>query len=265
MRRRLGQVYLQDPNILRKILDTSSVDDGDRILEIGPGKGVLTEALLERGARVLAFEVDRRLAEALGTRFVREHGRSLFLLVEDYLKADIEARARESYLAPPLKVVSNIPFYITTPILEKLVRERTLYSRVHLTVQREVAERLLASPGTHEYGSLTLFIAYHFDPRLDFIISRNCFRPVPRVDSAFVTLTPHTHAPVHVRSKERLFTVIRAAFSFRRKKLRTALRLALGALPFEDIEARSGIDLDRRGETLSLEEFGVLSNATGES
>ena len=264
MRRKFGQVYLQDPNILRKILKASSVEE-DRILEIGPGKGVLTRALLDRGAKVLAFEVDRTLAERLRIEFALERGRTLFLFEEDYLKSDVAMRARESKLELPLKVGSNIPFYITTPILEKLIRERALYSGVHLTVQKEVAERILAEPGTRQYGSLTLFVSYHFDPLLNFVISRNCFRPVPRVDSAFISLLPRTSPPTTVTNEALLFRIIRTVFRYRRKKLRTALRMALGPLPFDLVQDRSGVVLDRRGETLSLEEFAALADAIGAS
>jgi 16S rRNA (adenine1518-N6/adenine1519-N6)-dimethyltransferase len=261
VRRKLGQVYLQDPNILRKILDSSGVLEGDEVLEIGPGKGVLTRGLLGLGARVLAFEVDARLAGALRDELFLELDRRLYLLQEDYLKADVAQHAGEAGFHLPIRCVSNIPFYITTPILEKLVQERALYTSVHLTVQKEVADRLLANPGTDEYGSLTLFLSYHFEPRKDFDISRNCFRPVPHVDSTFLTLIPREAPPVRVSDETRLFRIIRASFGHRRKKLRTALRLAFGALDFEEIEKRSGISLDLRGETLSLEEFARLENA----
>ncbi len=258
-RSKLGQVFLKDKNILDKIVRYADVKEGEWILEIGPGKGALTEFLLMRGANVVAFEIDPALISELKRNYGLLLGDRFFLFEEDFLKANIGKNLSEIGAPAPIKVVSNIPYYITTPILTKLIEERNLFSEIYLTIQKEVARRLVAKPDTNEYGSLTLYLMMFFDVEVLFDIPKTCFRPIPKVDSSFVRLRVREQPPIPVEDAAFLEKIIRHSFGSRRKKLKTVLRNNFGKLPFEEIEAESGISLDRRGETLSLEEFEKLA------
>jgi len=259
--RRLSQVFLRDKNILRKIVAAAELSPGEWVVEVGAGRGDLTRELLATGARVVAFEIDRNLLSYLREEFSLAVGREVHLVGLDYLRSNTAELLSHLGARPPVAMVSNIPYHITAPILEKLARERNLYSRILLTVQKEVAERVTAPPGSKPYGSLTVYLAYHFASRVLFTISRQCFRPVPQVDSAVLQLLPLSTPPVRVRSEETLFSLVRACFHMRRKKLRTVIRSQFPEVDPAWLERTSGISLDRRGETLSLEEFGALEAA----
>ena len=258
-RSKLGQVFLKDKNILDKIVRYADVREGEWVLEIGPGRGALTEFLLMRGANVIAFEIDPKLVSELKKSYGLLLGDRLILVEEDFLRADLKEKLKEHGIPAPLKVVSNIPYYITTPILEKLIKERELFSEIYLTIQKEVARRLVASPDTSEYGSLTLYLAMFFDIEVLFNIPKTCFRPIPKVDSAFVKMKVREEPPIEVSDPKFLEKLIRFSFGGRRKKLKTVLKNNFGKLEFDKIESESGISLDRRGETLSLEEFEKLA------
>ncbi len=258
-RSKLGQVFLKDKNILDKIVRYADVKEGEWILEIGPGKGALTEFLLMKGANVVAFEIDPALISDLKRKYGLLLGDRFFLFEEDFLKAKIEEKLQEIGAQTPIKVVSNIPYYITTPILTKFIQERHLFSDIFLTIQKEVARRLVAKPDTDEYGSLTLYLMMFFDVQILFDIPKTCFRPVPKVDSSFVHLKVRENPPINVEDPVFLEKIIRQSFGGRRKKLKTVLKHTFGKLPFGKIEDESGISLDRRGETLSLEEFERLA------
>ncbi len=257
---KLGQVFLVDRNIVSKMIRLAGIKEDDWVVEVGPGHGILTEALLETGANVISFEIDRKLAQELRDKFKLLLNDRFFLIEGDYLKSDVEAVLKNLNVTAA-HFMSNIPYYITTPILDKLVRERGLYKSIHLTVQKEVAERIVARSSSGEYGSLTIYLNYYFEPHLRFYISRTCFRPVPKVNSAFLQLIPREQAPVDVADEKLFFRIMRGSFSMRRKKLKTVLRSMFGNMDWEALEKLSGIDLNRRGETLSIEEFGNLSNA----
>ncbi len=261
MRRRLGQVFLVDRNIIDKIVNFASVTGGEWIVEIGSGRGDLTEALLEKEAKVIALEVDRNLVKELRKRFVLLEGDRLFIYNVDFLKANLAKIRQELGIDEKLKCVSNIPYYITTPILTKLIDERDNFSDIYLTVQKEVADRLVAESSTSEYGSLTVFISYFFEIERLFNISRNCFRPVPRVSSTFIRLKPRQAPPVRVDDLDTFFKIVRLSFGNRRKKLRNAIKILVGRESVGKVEEISGISLDRRGETLTIEEFAILANA----
>lgn len=260
-RSKLGQVFLRDKNILDKIVRYAGVKDGEWIVEIGPGRGALTEFLLKRGANVIAFEIDPALTKELKRNFGLLIGDRFFLFEEDFLKVNLGDKLKEIGAPDHLKVVSNIPYYITTPILTKFIKERLFFGEIYLTIQKEVARRLVAKPGTGEYGSLTLYLMMFFDVEVLFDIPRTCFRPVPKVDSSFVRLKVREEPPVQVEDYTFLEQLIRHAFGGRRKKLKTVLKINFGKLPFEKIETDSGISLERRGETLSLEEFEKLARS----
>lgn len=257
---KLGQVFLVDKNIVNKIVRVSGVQEDDWVVEVGPGRGILTGALLKLGANVIAFEIDRKLAAELKEEFRLFVGDRLHIFEADYLKTDVGEVLKSLNVISP-RFISNIPYYITTPILDKLVAERELYRSIHLTLQKEVAERIVARAATTQYGSLTLYLNYYFEPKVEFTITKTCFRPVPKVDSAFISLLPRRTPPVELLDERVFFRVMRGAFSMRRKKLKTVLRSMFGNLDWDALEAASGIDLNRRGETLTLEEFAILSNS----
>jgi 16S rRNA (adenine1518-N6/adenine1519-N6)-dimethyltransferase len=230
------------------------------VVEIGPGTGVLSDALLRAGASVLAVELDRDLARALSERLGGDA--RLAVRLADALEFDFAQALRDDPRRGRVRVVANIPYYITTPLILRLVRQRELFEALFLTVQREVADRLTATPGGKIYGSLTLACEYWATVRRVFTISRAAFHPVPEVDSALVRFDLLDAPRVSVANPEHLFRVIRAAFGVRRKTLRNAL--CHGGWPTRLVERAletSGVGGMRRGETLSLEEFARLSDA----
>ncbi|MEB3330030.1 MAG: 16S rRNA (adenine(1518)-N(6)/adenine(1519)-N(6))-dimethyltransferase RsmA [Candidatus Sericytochromatia bacterium] len=269
---RLGQNFLHDVRVREEIVAAAALSSADTVLEIGPGRGFLTSALLEAGpGRVVAVELDRTLAPYLEP--VMAANPQFSLVWGDFLKTPWEALA----LGPweRTKVVANIPYYITTPILlhllqaERLAREplaalRPRAERIILMVQWEVAQRLLAGPGGKDYGSLSLIAQYAADVSLVTRVPAGAFRPRPEVDSAVVMLKPRQLPPVAVSCPAMLSRVIRGAFQQRRKTLQNSL---MGAgLPRERLQAAAqslGLDLGRRAETLSLAEFAALADALG--
>ncbi len=239
-------------------MGAAGVGPGSYVVEIGPGTGVLTEALLRRGASVLAVELDRGLAAALEGGLGGHP--ALRILVADALRLDFAAHLCDHPARGRIHVVANIPYYITTPLILRLVKWRNLFQTLTLTVQREVAERIGASPGSKAYGALTLACQYWATARPILAIPRTAFYPVPAVDSTVVRLDLLDNPRVSVSSPGRLFAVIRSAFEQRRKTLRNALRHAgWPAVALDDALAACGIAGNRRGETLALEEFARLS------
>ena len=259
-RRARGQHFLIDPRVRDSIVAAAGVGPGDTVLEIGPGTGVLTEALLGVGAGVLALEVDRDLAVLLRERLADETG--LTLWIGDALRFDFAAHLGDHPARGAIQVVANIPYNITSPLILRLLKCRELFSALHLTVQREVAERLSAAPGTKAYGALTLACQYWASVRRVLPIRRTAFYPAPEVDSTLVRFDLLEAPRVRVESAEQLFGVIRAAFGQRRKMLRNALCHG-GWRPaaVDAALAMSGIAGARRGETLALEEFAELCEA----
>jgi 16S rRNA (adenine1518-N6/adenine1519-N6)-dimethyltransferase len=247
-----------DPQVRDRIVDAAGVDRDSAVVEIGPGTGILTEALLRKGASVLAVEVDGRLAEALSVRLAAQAG--LTLAVADVLTFDFPMALGDHPKRGRIRVVANIPYYITTPLILRLVRRREMFDAMFLTLQREVAERLTAPPGEKAYGSLTLACQYWASVRTVFHIPRTAFYPVPEVDSALVRFDLLDAPRVSTADPERLFAVIRAAFGTRRKTLRNALaRAGWPSLAVETALEAAGIEGRRRGETLALDEFARVS------
>jgi 16S rRNA (adenine1518-N6/adenine1519-N6)-dimethyltransferase len=259
-RRRRGQNFLVDSGVRDRIVAAAGLSPDSLVVEIGPGTGILTEAMLRTGASVLAVELDRDLARLLSERW---GGNPRFTLRSaDALEFDFAQALRDDPRRGRARVVANIPYYITTPLILRLVRHRDLFDALLLMVQREVAERLSAAPGRKSYGALTLACQYWAGVRAVVAIPRTAFHPVPEVDSTLVRFDLLDTPRVQVAEPAQLFGVIRAAFGVRRKTLRNALCRA--GWPARDVEGaleRVGIAAMRRGETLTLEEFARLSDA----
>jgi 16S rRNA (adenine1518-N6/adenine1519-N6)-dimethyltransferase len=258
-RKRLGQHFLIDGNLLEIMVRAIDPGAGDRVLEIGAGAGTLTQPLVESGAAVTAVEVDRRLkpvlAETMGD------AANLRLLYDDVLALDLAALLTGGRW----KVAGNLPYYITTPIITRLLEFHDRLERMVVTVQREVADRIAAAPGGRDYGALTVLVQYRCEVERIAPVSRHCFYPEPEVESAILRLGVRERPAVSVADENLFFEVVRAAFGQRRKTLANALAGAdLGIdEPAPDLLRRAGIDPARRGETLSLEEFASLANAMG--
>ncbi len=259
-RRRRGQHFLVDSGVRDRIVAAAEIGAGSLVVEIGPGTGILTEAILGTGASVLAVELDRDLARLLSERWAGNP--RVAIQSADALEFDFAQALRDDPRRGRARVVANIPYYVSTPLILRLVRQRDLFEALFLTVQREVAERLTAAPGTKSYGSLTLACQYRASVRTVFGIPRTAFHPVPAVDSALVRFDLLDAPRVRVAEPRQLFAVIRAAFGVRRKTLRNALCRA--GWPVAVVEAalgRVGVAPLRRGETLALDDFARLSDA----
>ncbi|MDI6889909.1 MAG: 16S rRNA (adenine(1518)-N(6)/adenine(1519)-N(6))-dimethyltransferase RsmA [Thermodesulfovibrionales bacterium] len=248
-KRYLGQNFLYDPSILRRIVQVAQLSREDLVVEIGPGPGRLTRMLAEKVKKVIAIELDDKLFEELKAGLAEY--KNVELIHGDALKYSYEN-------LPEFKVVANIPYYITTPIIFRLLGAKKNLISVTLTLQKEVAERIVAAPGGKDYGLLSIMVQYCTEPRLKFIIPKGAFRPVPRVDSAVVHIKVLERPSAFVKDEEFFFRVVKTAFSQRRKMLSNSLKSLR-----EDIKERlaeAGIDSNRRPETLSIEEFARLSN-----
>jgi 16S rRNA (adenine1518-N6/adenine1519-N6)-dimethyltransferase len=267
-RKRLGQNFLIQPQVADRLLRALPValEPGRPVLEVGAGAGALTRALLETGVEVWAVEIDPRLVDLLRERFADAvAGGRLHLLPGSVLDQDprtIPGRAP----AEPFTLLGNLPYAITTPILLWMLEHRRVFSRASVLVQRELAERITASPGTRAYGSLTVWIAYHAEVRSLVTVGPKSFWPVPAVHSSWIEIDFRTAPPVHVRDPELLERVLAAAFGQRRKMLRASLASALGGREIVlGLLEHAGIDPTRRAETLTLAEFAALANTLGEA
>lgn len=255
-RRSLGQNFLVHPPTVDRIIAAAELTAADLVLEIGPGLGVLTERLLDRAGRVVAVELDRDLAGRLADEMA---GRDNFtLVVGDATKVELGSHWAD--WAGPVKVVANLPYQVTTPVLQRLLLEPVPFERAVLMVQREVAERMMASPGGRVYGSLSVLVQYWCEPRLVTIVPPGAFRPVPKVESAVICLHRRAQPAVAVPAPL-FFPVVRAGFGQRRKTLRNALSAGLQLEPgaVELALTAAGIDPVRRAETLSLAEFAAIA------
>jgi 16S rRNA (adenine1518-N6/adenine1519-N6)-dimethyltransferase len=249
----LGQNFLKDPHYLGKIVDAAQVGPRDQVIEIGPGLGHLTRALADTGCKLLILELDDRLIPRLHDEFA---SRPMIQVVHaDALEYDY------SGLSGTWKVVANLPYYISTAIIQKLVAQRGRFTTLTLMLQKEVAERIAADPGGKEYGFLSVLVQYAAVPRLEFSVPAGAFTPRPKVDSTVLTLTMRER-PETVAIDEALFLrVIKAAFSQRRKTLRNSLgQLGYPGELMGAVKEGTGIDLGRRAETLSVPEFCRLAN-----
>lgn len=253
--RRLGQNFLISPGVVRAVVEAAGIEPGDLVLEIGPGIGTLTQGLLEAGAQVTAVELDKKLPAVLAeTLRGYEH---LNIVQGDILKTDIPALMGEK----PFKVAANLPYYITTPILLSLLEQNLPITHIVTMVQKEVAERMTASPGGKDYGALSVAVQYYTEPEIVLDVPPSCFFPAPEVDSAVIACTIRKTPAVAVKDDILFFRVVKASFGQRRKTLSNALK-PLG-IPKEKIGSalrNAKIDASRRGETLSLAEFAAITN-----
>lgn len=244
-KKRFGQNFLTDINLVKSIVAKSGMSEGERVLEIGAGEGILTQALTDMGASVLSFEIDRDLFDGLRKKF---SGRNVEFVFEDFLKSDL-----------PISVdrcIANIPYNVSTPIIKKLI-DLGIPSMT-LTVQKEYAERILAEPKTRAYGSLTVFIGIHADSEKLFDINREAFFPVPNVDSTVIRLNRTDKWLGMIKDKEKFERILRMAFSQKRKTLKNNLKTIKDISNTID---KLGLSQKARAEELSIEEFIALSNS----
>ncbi len=260
-----GQNFLTDTNILQKIVDTAEIDKHVNVIEIGPGIGALTEFLAENAAEVMAFEIDERLMPILADTL--QEFENVKIINEDILKSDLQARIKEfSNPELPIKVVANLPYYITTPILIHLIESRIPFSEFVVMMQREVADRISAQPNSKSYGSLSIAVQYYMTAKVAFIVSRTVFVPAPNVDSAILKMTRRDKPAVEVKDEPFFFKVSKASFTHRRKTLWNNLTSCFGKS--DEIKTRLEIALNNadlspnvRGEALDLQEFSRLSDS----
>ena len=259
-KKQLGQNFLVNPEVLNIILEAGEVRDCDTVIEIGAGLGYLTDALARHAKRVIAVEVDELLYNALATQFSVDS--QVQLLNADILKLELNALLESENSSHTYKVIANLPYSITTPILWKLLAHRSQIHSCVLMMQKEVAERIVAGPGGKDYGALTLGVTYHAEPSLIATLSPENFYPSPKVDSALLKLTMRESPKVSVEDETLFFKIVRTAFRMRRKMLKNALvrgrftsaeRLAAA---FEE----TGITPERRAETLDITEYAALTN-----
>lgn len=266
--KKFGQNFLIDTHVLEKIVDAASIGKDDLVLEIGPGIGTVTQYLCEAARQVIAVEIDRKLIKIL--RDTLSAYDNVEVINEDILKVDIAALVEEKNGGKPIKVVSNLPYYITTPIIMTLLEKRVPVTDMTLMMQEEVARRMQAVPGNKDYGALSLAVQYYSVPYIAAFVPQNCFMPRPNVGSAVVNLKCHKEPPVRVKNEELMFKLIKASFAQRRKTLQNGLTNS-AELDFTKDEVTEAILKMQetlgmkqnpliRGETLTLKEFACLSD-----
>lgn len=263
-----GQNFLTDTNILQKIVDTAEIDQNVNVIEIGPGIGALTEFLAENAAEVMAFEIDDRLVPILADT-LRDFD-NVQVVNQDILKADLQTQIKQFKNSDlPIKVVANLPYYITTPILMHLIESKIPFQEFVVMMQREVADRISAEPNTKAYGSLSIAVQYYMTAKVAFIVPRTVFVPAPNVDSAILKMVRRDQPLIEVEDEDFFFRVSRLSFVHRRKTLWNNLTSHFGKS--EDIKAKlekglalADIKPSIRGEALSIQDFGKLADALKE-
>lgn len=260
-----GQNFLTDTNILQKIVDTAEIDENVNVIEIGPGIGALTEFLAENAAEVMTFEIDERLVPILADTL--QEFENVKIINEDILKSDLQVRIKE-FANPelPIKVVANLPYYITTPILMHLIESRIPFSEFVVMMQREVADRISAQPNSKSYGSLSIAVQYYMTAKVAFIVPRTVFVPAPNVDSAILKMVRRDQPAVGVKDDAFFFKVSKASFTHRRKTLWNNLTSYFGKSNEVKTKLESALDNAElspsvRGEALDLQEFARLADS----
>ena len=243
-KKKLGQHFLQDKNIVRKIVKIAGIKSDDYVWEIGPGKGILTEELLNRNCFLTAFEIDETLFPILEEKFSNK----INLIKEDVLKANWEKMLPDE----KVKIVANLPFQITSPFLFKVVRFSEYFSKIVIMIQKEVAQRIKAEVGSKDYGILTLKMQFYFDVSYEFTVKSHLFYPKPKVDSAVISLIPRKEKP-EIEDEKFFWRIVETSFRNRRKMLRNNLKEILNAEQIEELSEE--FDLSKRGEILSESEF----------
>lgn len=265
--KKFGQNFLIDTHVLDKIIRAAEITKEDMVLEIGPGIGTMTQYLAEAAGKVIAVEIDRNLMPILSeTLSMYDNVR---IINEDVLKLDIRKLAEEENQGRPIKVVANLPYYITTPIIMGLFEGQVPVESITVMVQKEVADRMQTGPGSKDYGALSLAVQYYAKPYIVANVPPNCFMPRPKVGSAVIRLTRHDTPPVQVKDEGLMFEIIRASFNQRRKTLANGLnnssRLSYPKEVIAEAVEKLGKGPSIRGEALTLEEFARLSDILSES
>ena len=263
--KKFGQNFLINTGVLEDIIDAAEVTDEDMVLEIGPGIGTMTQYLCENARQVIAVEIDTNLIPILkDTLSAYDNVR---IINDDILKVDINELAREYNNGRPIKVVANLPYYITTPIIMGLFESHVPIESITVMVQKEVADRMQAGPGTKDYGALSLAVQYYSKPQIVVNVPPSCFMPQPKVGSTVISLRRHQQPVVQVEDEKLMFKVIRASFNQRRKTLANGLnnygRINLTKEQIQQSIEELGVPVNIRGEALSLEQFACLSNIIG--
>lgn len=260
--KKFGQNFLIDPHVLNKIITSANITKEDCVIEIGPGIGSVTQALLENAGKVISIEIDDQLIPILTEQF--GHEEHFKLIHKDVLKVDLKKLIQEESPNKRIKVVANLPYYITTPIIMMLLENELPIESITVMVQKEVADRLASKPGSKQYGAITVSVNYFAEPYLVANVPRNCFMPRPNVDSAVIRLTLNEEPLVKVGNVKQMFRIIKAAFLLRRKTLLNTLaahgELGISKEELKQLLDESGIGAQTRGETLSIEDFARLSD-----
>ena len=263
--KKFGQNFLIDTTVLDRIISSAEITKEDCVLEIGPGIGTMTQYLAERAGSVVAVEIDKALIPIL-EETLQDYD-NVTVINDDILKVDINRLVEEKNGGRPIKVVANLPYYITTPIIMGLFESRVPLKSITIMVQKEVADRMQVGPGTKDYGALSLAVQYYAKPEIVANVPPNCFIPRPNVGSAVIRLTRHAKPPVEVKDKDLMFRLIRASFNQRRKTLQNGLSNAQDlSFSKEEIAAAIeslGLSPSVRGETLTLAQFAALSDVLG--
>ncbi len=265
--KKFGQNFLIDTHVLDKIIAAANITEDDLVLEIGPGIGTMTQYLCEHARQVVAVEIDKNLIPILEDT-LSEYD-NVKVIQNDILKVDINEIAQKENGGRPIKVVANLPYYITTPIIMGLFESHVPIENITVMVQKEVADRMQVGPGTKEYGALSLAVQYYAEPYIVANVPPNCFMPRPKVGSAVIRLTRHKENPVEVKDEALMFRLIRASFNQRRKTLVNGLTNSpeVQASKEEILAAleQMGVSATVRGETFGLEEFATLANLLTDS
>lgn len=260
--KKYGQNFLIDSHVLEKIMDAAEIGKDDCVVEIGPGIGTMTQYLAERAGEVVAVEIDKNLIPIL-TETLADY-KNVSIINEDILKVDLNCIVEEKNGGRPVKIVANLPYYITTPIIMGLFENHVPVKSITVMVQKEVADRMQVGPGTKDYGALSLAVQYYAKPEIVAIVPPNCFIPRPNVASAVIRLTCHEKKPVEVKNEKGMFALIRASFNQRRKTLANSLSNAqnLSLTREQVMEALESMQLSPtiRGEALTLEQFAALAD-----
>ncbi|MCL4416566.1 MAG: 16S rRNA (adenine(1518)-N(6)/adenine(1519)-N(6))-dimethyltransferase RsmA [Actinobacteria bacterium] len=254
----LGQNFLVDKNIIRKIISSPSFTGADIVLEIGSGRGELALALAKVVKQVYALEIDQRLYPELEKNLNGLN--NCQVIKNDILKFDITKFCESNRIGQKLRIIGNIPYYISSPIIEHLINHSNHIKDVYLTVQKEFARRVIAIPGSKDYGSFSCFVQYYAKAKILFNIKNSCFKPMPKVDSSFLALEFREKPEIEVKDEDGLFKLIRTAFSQRRKTLRNSLSEFLTRLELELVLSDLGVSINARAEELSLVQFIRLYN-----
>ena len=260
--KKFGQNFLIDPHVLERIIDAAGVTKDDLVLEIGPGIGTMTQYLSCAAREVIAVEIDRNLIPILGETLAGYD--NVTVINEDILKLDLNALVEEKNGGRPIKVVANLPYYITTPIIMGLFENHVPMESITVMVQKEVADRMQAGPGTKDYGALSLAVQFYSEPYVAANVPANCFMPRPNVGSAVIRLTRHAVPPVEVRDEALMFRLVRASFNQRRKtmvnSLNNSAELNLTKEQIQQALTQMNLSPSIRGEALTLAQFAELAN-----